>query len=57
MKRTKQLIALLLATVLVLGLAACGGGSAGSPSPSASGTGGEAAPVVYRELYVMEVTR
>ena len=31
MKRTKQLIALLLATVLVLGLAACGGGSAGSP--------------------------
>ena len=56
MKRTKQLIALLLATVLVLGLAACGGGSAGSPSPSASGTGGEAAPVVYRELYVMEAT-
>ena len=56
MKRTKQLIALLLATVLVLGLAACGGGSAGSPSPSASGTGGEAAPVVYRELYVLEAT-
>ncbi len=51
MKRTKQLIALLLATVMVLGLVACGGGG-GTPSPSGSGT----EPVVYRELYELEAT-
>lgn len=49
MKKFRQALALGLATVLTLGLAACGGGAGGNG-------GGGSDQVVYRELYDMEIT-
>ncbi len=54
MKNVKRALALGLATVLTLGLAACGGGKGGEATPPPSGNA--PAEAVYTQLYASEVT-